>query len=304
MAIIYIAPSNQRNNKYTGKNTTEAAECIDIANKVKKILEAYDCTCVVGEEKKRIEEKAAEANKLGASVYLSIHSNAGGGRGTEVWFNPNTKGSKEFANAVYAKISSISPGKDRGLKSSTAYLDVKLPKMPCCLCEMEFHDWADGAKWIVENKDKIAEQFVAALVEYLGIKKKKVEKKPTTTTSKPTSVKITKGDTVKLNKGAKYYDGKTPASFVYNRNHKVKEVSGDRVVITFIGITIGAVHAKDLTIISSANKTTTTTKKTNEQIAKEVIAGKWGNGTERKKKLTEAGYDYSAIQKIVNKLLS
>lgn len=44
-------------------------------------------------------------------------------------------------------------------------------------------------------------------------------------------------------------------------------------------------------------------KKTNEQIAKEVIQGKWGNGTTRKKKLTEAGYDYSAIQKLVNKML-
>ena len=44
-------------------------------------------------------------------------------------------------------------------------------------------------------------------------------------------------------------------------------------------------------------------KKSNEEIAKEVIAGAWGNGQERKDRLTDAGYDYSAIQKIVNKLL-
>ena len=43
-------------------------------------------------------------------------------------------------------------------------------------------------------------------------------------------------------------------------------------------------------------------KKTDEQLAREVIAGKWGNGAERKKRLTEAGYDYPAIQKLVNKL--
>lgn len=41
-------------------------------------------------------------------------------------------------------------------------------------------------------------------------------------------------------------------------------------------------------------------KKTNEEIAKEVIAGKWGNGNARKKALEKAGYDYNAIQKIVN----
>ena len=50
--------------------------------------------------------------------------------------------------------------------------------------------------------------------------------------------------------------------------------------------------------------TTTTNKKSNNEIAKEVIAGKWGNGSERKKKLTAAGYDYDAIQKIVNNMLS
>jgi len=44
-------------------------------------------------------------------------------------------------------------------------------------------------------------------------------------------------------------------------------------------------------------------KKSNEEIADEVIAGKWDNGEARKKKLTEAGYNYQAIQDIVNKKL-
>ena len=45
------------------------------------------------------------------------------------------------------------------------------------------------------------------------------------------------------------------------------------------------------------------TKKSVEQIAREVIQGKWGNGAERKKKLSAAGYDYNTIQKKVNELL-
>ena len=43
-------------------------------------------------------------------------------------------------------------------------------------------------------------------------------------------------------------------------------------------------------------------KKSNTQIAREVKAGKWGNGATRKKKLKAAGYNYAAVQKIVNKL--
>lgn len=38
-------------------------------------------------------------------------------------------------------------------------------------------------------------------------------------------------------------------------------------------------------------------------IAKEVIDGKWGNGTSRKQRLTSAGYNYDEVQKKVNTLL-
>jgi len=43
--------------------------------------------------------------------------------------------------------------------------------------------------------------------------------------------------------------------------------------------------------------------KTNEELADEVIKGLWGNGKERKDRLTAAGYDYYAVQKIVNERL-
>ena len=42
--------------------------------------------------------------------------------------------------------------------------------------------------------------------------------------------------------------------------------------------------------------------KSNEEIAKEVLSGAWGNGDDRKARLTAAGYNYSAIQDIVNEL--
>ena len=38
--------------------------------------------------------------------------------------------------------------------------------------------------------------------------------------------------------------------------------------------------------------------------AKEVIAGKWGNGDDRKNRLVAAGYDYNAVQRAVNAKLS
>lgn len=44
-------------------------------------------------------------------------------------------------------------------------------------------------------------------------------------------------------------------------------------------------------------------KKSIDEIAREVIQGKWGNGADRKNRLTNAGYDYNAVQKRVNELM-
>ena len=61
------------------------------------------------------------------------------------------------------------------------------------------------------------------------------------------------------------------------------------------------------TAINLTNGNMTNGKKKKEksiqEIAKEVIAGKWGTGEVRKEKLHEAGYDYRKIQNEVNKLL-
>lgn len=54
----------------------------------------------------------------------------------------------------------------------------------------------------------------------------------------------------------------------------------------------------------SSSSSTTTAKKTVAELAKEVLAGKWGNQPNREKNLTAAGYDYAAVQKEVNRLLA
>ena len=62
---------------------------------------------------------------------------------------------------------------------------------------------------------------------------------------------------------------------------------------------------KDAFITTTAGKTTTiaTPKKSNVELAKEVIAGKWGDGNARKTALEKAGYNYNAVQAEVNRIL-
>lgn len=70
-----------------------------------------------------------------------------------------------------------------------------------------------------------------------------------TTGNGGTAASVKVGSKVRLKPGAKTYDGKSLASFVYNRDHVVKEISGDRVVITYGGVVVAAVKLSDLTLV-------------------------------------------------------
>lgn len=63
---------------------------------------------------------------------------------------------------------------------------------------------------------------------------------------KPT---IVKGSTVLIVPGSKTYEGKKLANFVFARKHKVKELKGDRAVLTYAGIVVAAVNVANLTLI-------------------------------------------------------
>ena len=55
---------------------------------------------------------------------------------------------------------------------------------------------------------------------------------------------------------------------------------------------------------SVAKPQTKPASKTTDQLADEVIAGQWGNGEDRKKRLTDAGYNYNAVQNAVNQKMA
>ncbi len=57
-------------------------------------------------------------------------------------------------------------------------------------------------------------------------------------------------------------------------------------------------------IVQKGGLTPKAAKKSIDQLAREVVSGGWGNGDERKARLSAAGYDYASVQNRVNQLLS
>lgn len=88
-----------------------------------------------------VSEMAKDSNHFKADIHVAIHSNAGGGEGTEVYaFGPETK-SERLAQALYRQVAPFSPGADRGVKYNPALLEVgNRVNATSALIEVGFHD--------------------------------------------------------------------------------------------------------------------------------------------------------------------
>lgn len=98
--------------------------------------------------------------------------------------------------------------------------------------------WGNGN----ERKERLAE----AGYDYKAVQKEVNKQLGAETTSK-SATDIHTGDNVMVKRNSKTYDGRRLANFVYRRVHQVKEIKGDRVVITYHGATTAAVRLNDLT---------------------------------------------------------
>jgi hypothetical protein len=107
--------------------------------------------------------------------------------------------------------------------------------------------WVQKQKWYVDevvgdraiiNKNEQGTSAINSPINVLYL-----------TVAKSTAPTIKVGSTVKIKQGAKTYTGGKLASFVYSRKYKVKELIGNRAVVTYLGITVAAVNVKDLTLV-------------------------------------------------------
>lgn len=71
--------------------------------------------------------------------------------------------------------------------------------------------------------------------------------------------------------------------------------------LTVAGYDYGSVQNRVNEILNGGSTSVQT--KSIDTVAREVIQGSWGNGAERKQRLTAAGYDYAAVQARVNEIL-
>ncbi len=170
MPRIYISPSSQESNVGIGSYGTEEEEMNKIADALMPLL-ATDGRFEVRRNTPSMDvyEMAEDSNQFKADIHVAIHSNAGGGEGTEVYaFGPATN-SEQLAQALYKQVATLSPGADRGVKYNPALLEVgKRVHATSALIEVGFHDNLLDSEWIVQSTLVIAAALYRGICDYYG----------------------------------------------------------------------------------------------------------------------------------------
>lgn len=166
---IFISPSNQTRNLYAYGNTTEAIQCGKIGVALKAALERC------GFETKLMQyysmsERVAAANNWGANLYIPVHSNAYNGKvaGTRMMAVNTTGNGYKACKAIFKYLAPITPGTSESISAAPGLYEIKYPNAPTAYIEVDFHDNATAAKWIIEHISDIAEAICHGVCDYFG----------------------------------------------------------------------------------------------------------------------------------------
>jgi len=131
---VLLNPSDQSSNPVTGGGN-EAQYALINAKIAEAILDATGLDAKVDQD---FLNSPKNANSWGATIFVSIHSNAGGGHGTETLYK--TSGGKALAEHVQNGLLGKLPYQNRGLKLRTDLHVLNATNMFACLTEVVFHD--------------------------------------------------------------------------------------------------------------------------------------------------------------------
>lgn len=168
---VYISPSDQVENRYAWGNTNEHAQCQRIAEAEAAALRRSGVEVKLAAFGTTMAQRCAESDAWGADIHNCVHTNAANGKvmGTRLFCYAIPGKGYDACKAVFAELAPLSPGISENIQKAS-YYEVRVPNAPSVYCECEFHDTAEGARWIVEHTTDIGEAIAKGLCKYLGVK--------------------------------------------------------------------------------------------------------------------------------------
>lgn len=262
---------------------------------LKQELSKYNCTVdlINYDGDKNLAERIKYVNSKGYDLNMELHLNAGGGTGPEVYYKHNSKQGKALAAAISKSIATNFGLKDRGAKTKLVngqdyFGCVREIKCMSFLVETVFIDTKGDRDKVTyaSGQEQCAKAIATAVAKYYGLKLKETPKPAPVPSPKPAPTPSPKKSNTEIAK--EVIQGK------WGNGAERKKRLEDA------GYNYAAVQKEVERLLAEQKKPA---KKSVDEVAREVIAGKWGNGVKRVYNLTKAGYNYAAVQKRVNEIL-
>lgn len=170
---IYLSPSNQDANIYAIGNTNEMIQCNIIAEAVEEYLLEHGFNVKRAPMNQDMYVTIDESNYWGADLHVPIHTNAfdgslTGGTLIMIYNFADTENVKAARN-ILDSLAPITPGSDYPLKQRKDLHELSDIEAMSVYVECEHHDTVEGANFIINNTDKIAEAIAKGICSYYGI---------------------------------------------------------------------------------------------------------------------------------------
>lgn len=162
-----------------GNGLKEKELTLDIAKRIKKILETEYTGVEVRLTREsdtylELSDRARMANAWGADFFLSIHINAGGGKGWESFrYSSASSRTVAYQNVIHPEVIRAAGVTDRGKKMAN-FAVLRETRMPALLTENMFIDNVQDAARLKNSAflEKLARGHVVGMEKALGLKKK------------------------------------------------------------------------------------------------------------------------------------
>lgn len=171
MYKVFISPSNQTGNTYAGIDMNEAENCSAIASLLFACLEKAGFAVAMPNFGSSMSLAVKDSNLFKPDLHICIHTNAFNGRvfGTRIFTFSDSGKAFDCGKVIFDGLCSLIPDGSNAMKKYPGLYELKNTVAPAVYVEVDFHDVPVRARWLVENRERIAHNLATSICSYFGV---------------------------------------------------------------------------------------------------------------------------------------
>lgn len=171
MYKVFISPSNQTGNVYAGIDMNEAENCSAIASLLFACLEKAGFAVAMPSPGTSMALAVKNSNLFEPDLHICIHTNAFNGKvtGTRVFTFSDSGKAFKCGKFIFDGLIHLIPGGVSSMKQRPGLYELKNTVAPAVYVEVDFHDVPERARWLVENRERIAHNLATSICSYFGV---------------------------------------------------------------------------------------------------------------------------------------